>query len=45
MAEEKKFRLDENGEPAVSLCGKCNCMTKSVDIGECFKCGKCEATK
>ena len=49
---DKKYRLDEEGNPAISLCNYdkercCNCMTKSVDVddGTHFICGKCGATK
>jgi predicted RNA-binding Zn-ribbon protein involved in translation (DUF1610 family) len=41
----KRVRLDENGEEAISLCNSCHCMTKSIDEGVCFKCAKCGETK
>ena len=42
---EIKYRLDEDGEKAISLCKSCNCMTFSVDKEVCYKCSKCGETK
>lgn len=40
-----KYKLDEDGEIDVSLCKSCNCMTKSIQEGKTFRCGKCGKTK
>lgn len=43
--EEKKFRLNEDGEKRLSLCESCKCITYSIDFGVCYKCEKCGETK
>ena len=42
---EDKYRLDDYGEKALSLCKSCNCMTYSIDKQVCYKCAKCGETK
>ncbi|HEY0090115.1 MAG TPA: hypothetical protein VGB37_14810 [Candidatus Lokiarchaeia archaeon] len=39
----KKQLIEEKDN--ISLCSKCNCMTKSIKIGSKYKCGKCGELK
>lgn len=50
--KDKKFFLNEHGEPAISLCQYdkercCSCMTKSIlsEDGTHHNCEKCGAVK